>query len=157
MTEKHEPETYYANADACDHEEPDDAVDPGGWDAWYDKHPAYDDGRLCLDMPLGPGCPACSVEAGDMVLWPDCRGRDHLRPKGGAVPSPDAGHQPVTVWVGSLDCFERECDDYFDDEGEDIPGVDRCSHIREEQACSCQRQADGEYSSEPCPALTPAP
>lgn len=159
MTDRpeHQPSPFYEDADACPHTEPNDLTDPAAWDAWSDQHPTYDDGHLCLDQPAGLGCPACSAEAGDMVPWSFCRSRDHVRPKSGVVPNPGTEHQPVTVWVGSLDCFERECDEYVDDEGEDIAAVDRCSHIREEQACSCQRQADGEYGSEPCAALIPAP
>lgn len=152
MTDQHEPEPFYENADTCAHEEPDDLVDPDAWDAWSGRHPACDDGNLCLDKPVGLGCPACSAESGDMVPWSFCRSRDHVRPQGGVVPNPGAEHQPVTVWVGGLDCLERECDEYVDDDGEDIATVDRCSHIREQQACSCQRQPDGEYSSEPCTA-----
>lgn len=157
MTDSHEPEPYYANSDSCPHTEPDDAINSDAWEAWSGQHPACNDGRLCLEMPLGPGCPACSDQVGDMVLWSRCRSRDHMRPTAGVVPNPGFEHQPVTVWVGGLDCLERECDDYFDEDGEDIPGVDRCSHIREEQACSCQRQADGEYSSDPCTARIPTP
>ncbi|MFG2617770.1 hypothetical protein ACGFXC_09075 [Streptomyces sp. NPDC048507] len=156
MAEQHEPEPFYENADACPHPEPNNETDPDGWDSWCDQHPACDDGHLCLGKPVGPGCSACSTEAGEMVPWSQCRTRDHARPKDGVVPNPGIDHQPVTVWVGSLDCLERECDEYVDEDGEDIATVDRCSHIREEQACSCQRQDSGEYSTNPCPALIPS-
>ncbi|MGP3684120.1 hypothetical protein ACTVZO_05300 [Streptomyces sp. IBSNAI002] len=155
MTE-HQPEPFYENADSCPHPEPDNVLDGDAWDTWADQHPTYDDGHLCRDKPAGLGCPACSLEAGEMVPWSFCRSRDRARPKDGAVPDPDVEHQPVTVWVGGLDCLERDCEEYFDDDGEDLPGLDRCSHIRVERACSCQRQDDGEYSTAPCPALAPA-
>jgi hypothetical protein len=78
-------------------------------------------------------------------------------PEQGVVPNVSTEHQPVTVWVGTVECLERECDDYFTEDGDTDPGVERCSHLREEQACSCQRQVDGEYGSAPCPALAPTP
>ncbi|MFD3814963.1 hypothetical protein ACFWRZ_07845 [Streptomyces rubiginosohelvolus] len=142
----HEHGPYYWNADTdeCPHgpEPEDDTTD--AWEEWTDRHPVSDDGRICLDAPAGEACLDCSAEEGDMVPWSACRGRDHRRPKNGTVPNPDAEHQQVTVWVGTQECLERECDDYFTDDGDEIPGKDRCSHIREEQACSCQRGEDGE-------------
>ncbi|BBC35245.1 hypothetical protein SGFS_065390 [Streptomyces graminofaciens] len=87
-----------------------------------------------------------------MVPWEACRVREHARPKHGIVPSIDTAHEPVTVLVGTFECLDRECDEYFDDDGREDPGIERCSHIREEQVCSCQRQDNGEYSSEPCRA-----
>lgn len=159
MTEIHEPGAFYWNADSpyCKHGvEPDSETDGDAWDTWADVHPVSDDGRICLDAPAGEACLACSTEHGDMVPWSRCEGRDHIRPQRGMVPTPGVEHQQVPVWGGSLDCLERECDEYYDEDGDEIPGMDRCSHIREEYACSCQRQPDGEYSSTPCPAAVAA-
>jgi hypothetical protein len=159
MTDTHESGAYYWNADTdeCPHStEPNIKTDGEAWDLWSDRHPVSDDGRICLDAPAGEACLACSAEDGEMVPWAACRVREHARPKQGVVPNVDAEHQPVTVWVGTFECLDRECEEYFTDDGDSDPGVERCSHIREETACSCQRQNDGEYGSEPCPALVVA-
>lgn len=159
MTEIHEPQPFYWNADTdrCKHgAEPDSETDGAAWDAWSDLHPVSDDGRICLEAPAGDACPECSAECGDMVAWADCRGRDRVRPQRGMVPNPDVEHQTVPVWVGVIDCLERECDEYFTEDGDEKQGIGACSHLREETACSCQRQASGEYTFEPCPALVGA-
>lgn len=145
---QHEHGPYYWNADSphCNHgPDPDWNTDPEAHDLWAAKHPISDDGRICLDAPAGEACLECSAEEGDMVPSSACRDRDHRRPKNGTVPNPDTEHQLVPVWVGPFWCLERDCEEFFTDDGDDIPGKDRCSHIREEQACSCQRNADGEY------------
>lgn len=56
-------------------------------------------------------------------------------------------HQPITLFVGTENCFERECEEYIDEDGADDPGVERCSHIREERVCeSCStKRSDGDY------------
>lgn len=156
MTEVHESEPFYWSVDSplCPHEMPDPEANPDAHDDWEARHPRSDDGHVCLDAPAGNACAGCS-SLGDMVPWANCRERDQARPARGVVPNPDAGHQSVPVWIGPLDCFERECDDYFDEDGNELSAVDRCSHIREESACSCQRQDDGEYSLNPCPAAVP--
>ncbi|MFI5769609.1 hypothetical protein ACIA74_13815 [Streptomyces sp. NPDC051658] len=158
LTHEHGPFYWNADTDFCKHgAEPDSESDGEAWDLWSDRHPVSDDGRICLDAPAGEACLDCSADDGEMVTWRDCRVREHARPKRGVVPNPDADHQQVTVWVGTVECLERECEQYFTEDGDLDPGVEGCSHIREEQACSCQRQADGEYSSEPCPALVATP
>jgi hypothetical protein len=56
-------------------------------------------------------------------------------------------HTPITLLVGSEECFDRECEDYFTEDGEPDPGVERCSHIAEQtvcEQCSTERP-DGEY------------
>lgn len=156
MTE-HKPEPWFYNADTseCPHgPQPDDDMSDER-DAWMDRHQSSDDGMICLDAPLGDACGECSAEHGEFVPWAQCDEREHRRPQHGITPTPDEEHQAVPVWVGLAECLERECDEYFDDDGDEIPGKERCSHIREEQACSCQRQLDGEYSDTPCP-LVPA-
>lgn len=160
MPDTHEPGSYFWNADTdrCPHgTEPNVKTDGEAWDLWTDRHPVSDDGRICLDAPAGEACLDCSAEEGDMVPWPDCRVREHGRPKDGVVPNVDVAHQPVTVWVGILECLDRECEEYFTEDGDVDPGVERCSHVREEVVCSCQRQGDGEYGASPCPALVAAP
>ena len=57
-------------------------------------------------------------------------------------------HRPIVLLTGSEDCLDRECEDYFTEDGEPDPGVERCSHIREETvcaACSGTPDADGNY------------
>lgn len=160
MTDQHEPGAFYweAGSDQCPHgAEPDIETEGEAWDLWNDRHVSSDDGPVCLDAPAGDACLACSAEDGDMVPWNLCRVREHARPKQGVVPSMDATHEPVTVLVGTFECLDRECDDYFGDDGNVDPGVERCSHIHEEQACSCQRGPDGEYGRTPCSAAVPAP
>lgn len=155
----HKPEPWYweAGADDCPHTpEPDVDADGEAWDAWRERHPSSDNSPICLDAPAGDACGTCSEDDGEMVPWSACRAREHTRPKGGITPNPDTEHQPVIVLVGIRDCLDRECDEYFTEGGDEDPGVERCSHIREEQACSCQRGPDGEYGNEPC-ALVPAP
>ncbi|MCX4450638.1 hypothetical protein [Streptomyces sp. NBC_01789] len=144
----HEHGTYYweAGATECPHgPRPDPDTDGDAYDVWSDQHPTSDDVRICLNAPIGEACLDCSAEDGEYVPWAACRTREHALPTHGMVPNPDADHQQVTVWVGTLECLERECEQYFTDDGDHDPGVERCSHIREELACSCQRNQDGEY------------
>lgn len=151
----HQPEQWYFDADTknCPHDpEPDDDMSDE-WAEWMDRHQSYDDGMLCLDAPAGEACAECSTDHGEMVPWALCKEREHRRPQNGITPTPDEEHQPVPVWVGLSDCLNRECDDYFDDDGNEIPSRDHCSHMREEQACSCQREPGGEYSDAPCPLV----
>ena len=155
---EHRPEPWYWAADTeyCPHEpEPERYTD--AWDQWMTLgHQPYDDGVICLDAPAGIACQACSAEHGDVVPWERCEGRDHARPIRGTVPNPEAEHQPVQVWVGGIDCLERECDEYFTDDGDDDPTVDTCSHLREATSCSCRRLPGGDYDLEPCPLATAA-
>jgi hypothetical protein len=159
MTDTHEPGAFYWNADSphCKHgAEPDSETDGEAWDDWSEVHPVSDDGRICLEAPAGEACLDCSAEHGDMVPWSRCEGRDHIRPQHGIVTVPGVKHQQVPVWIGGTDCLERECDEYFTEDGDEIPGLEHCSHIRPDTACSCQEQPDGDYSDEPCPLSVPA-
>lgn len=57
-------------------------------------------------------------------------------------------HRPIVLLTGSEECLDRECEDYFTEDGEPDPGVERCSHIREQEvceACSGQPNQDGYY------------
>lgn len=68
----------------------------------------------------------------------------------------ETAHRPLALWVGSGECLERDCDDYADEDGEPDPGVERCSHIRDELVCGgCSIAGDdGEYETTvpwPCP------
>ena len=153
MNYEHEPEKFYwaAGSDECPHgTEPDWRTDGEAHDTWMNRHISSDDFLICLDAPMGMGCSACSAENGEMVDWAFCRVCDHARPKSGIVPSPGEEHQQVSVWVGPLDCFDRECDEYFDEEGNERPGIEFCSHIKGDVSCSCRRQEDGEYAAGPC-------
>jgi hypothetical protein len=159
MTDLHEPENWYweAEGDDCPHgPRPDGDVDDATWDAWWERHRSSDNGTICLDAPAGEACGSCSADHGEMVPWTQCAERTHRRPQQGITPAPDADHEQVPVWSGTAECLERECDEYFNDDGDEIPGLTHCTHVREEFACSCQRLPDGEYSTEPCPLNVPA-
>lgn len=57
-----------------------------------------------------------------------------------------AAHEPITLIVGTLECLDRECDEYFTADGDDDPGVERCSHIREETVCAeCSTERSEEF------------
>lgn len=45
-------------------------------------------------------------------------------------------HRPITLLVGAEDCLDRDCEEYFTEDGESDPAVERCSHIREETVCA---------------------
>lgn len=156
MTDQHQHGAFYwgAGGEHCPHgTEPD--RDSAAWDTWAERHTGSpQDVFICLDAPAGEACLECSDEHGDMVPWALCRVREHARPKHGVTPTPDMTHEPVTVWIGTYECLDRECEEYVTEDGDDDPGVERCSHIREELACSCQREGDGEYGSVPCLAAT---
>lgn len=160
-TEQHEAGAFYweAGSDECPHgPEPDYDTQPEAWDTWYERHTGSpQDVRICLDAPAGNACLQCTDDDGEMVPWEACRVREHARPKRGVVPSPGADHQPVTVLVGTLECLDRECDEYFGDDGDEIPGMEACSHIREEESCACRRKDNGEYADGPCSALSVSP
>lgn len=71
-----------------------------------------------------------------------------------------ATHHPMILIVGTVDCLERECEEYVTEDGENDPGVERCSHLREETVCAaCSGpENDGLYEHTvpwPCP-LAPA-
>ncbi|MER6605939.1 hypothetical protein ABT282_08485 [Streptomyces sp. NPDC000927] len=92
---KHERGPFYWSADSeyCKHgTEPDWNANGDTWDLWSDRHPASDDGRICLDAFAGEACLTCSSEEVDMIPWDDCRIRVRIRPKGGMVPNPDTDH-----------------------------------------------------------------
>jgi hypothetical protein len=130
----HEPQQFYwdAETERCPHKPiPERHTD--AWDEWMALgHQRYDDGVLCLSAPALTGCPACTADQGDMVSWSACRNRDHAR----ALPLPaKPQHRPVTVDVADLECLERECDEYFTDDGDEIPGKESCSHFREMEIC----------------------
>lgn len=141
---------FYENSDhpLCTHAEP--ADDDEAWDEWSERHPSCDDGRICLDVPVGFACEECSEDDGDMVPWNRCRDRVYTTALRGIVPDPYGGeHQQIPVLVGSLECLvDRECDDYFDENGNSL-SIDRCSHIRDGFACSCTRKPPhGEYEGD---------
>lgn len=154
MKSDHTPEPWYweAGSEYCPHgpEPEDDTTD--AWDVWHERHTgSSQDVVICLDAPMGQHCPECSADHNAPVLWSACEGRDHARPAYGTVPNPDAEHQPVQVWVGVLECLDRECDEYFTDGGDEKTSMEVCSHVRTETSCSCRRLPGGDYDVEPCP------
>lgn len=133
-TTTHTPEPWFweADSDHCPHgpEPEDDTSDE--WDTWQDCHQwAPQDVRICRDAPAGDACGECSAEHGEMVPWADCA----ARPRRQATPEPPAVHQPVTVDVAGLECAERECEEFFTDDGDEIPGKDTCSHYWRMEIC----------------------
>ena len=44
---------------------------------------------------------------------------------------PSTAECVLSEYEGPEACFERDCEEYVDDEGNDRPEVERCSHIRE--------------------------
>ncbi|WP_309049057.1 hypothetical protein [Streptomyces sp.] len=130
----HEPTPFYWDADTehCPHKPiPERYTD--AWDEWMTLgHQTYDDGVLCLSAPAGTCCPACSAEHGDMVAWSFCDNRQHAR---AFQPAKPRQHQPVTVDVAGLECLERECEEYFTDDGDEIPGKEACSHVKQLVVC----------------------
>lgn len=150
----HQPESWFheIGSDNCPHgAEPDD--DTPEWDAWYDltsvRHTGSDqDVRICLDAPVGEACGVCSENDGEFVPLEACRLRDRARRNDIPAAEQPVQHRPVTVHVGTADCLEGECEEYFTEDGEEIPGKENCSHLRGEQICEACSEApldDGEY------------
>jgi len=124
-------------SDDCPHgPEPDDENSPE-FEAWEEATSARHTGspqdvRICLDAPAGDACGACSDDVGEMVPWSACRARDHARTFQIAS---QPQHQPVTADVAAMECWERECDDFFTDDGDEIPDKDTCTHMRQMEIC----------------------
>lgn len=76
------------------------------------------------------------------------------------VPVPD--HQPMTLESGPGDCIDRECEEYYGEDGEPYPGVTSCSHLTDVVVCGgCTPEPtdDGLYLVTvpwPCPAAVAA-
>lgn len=149
-TDLHKPEPWYweAGSSKCPHgPQPDEENwDSAEYDAWWDHHRTGPDVVICLDAPAGDVCEECSNDHGEAVPWSACYSRAHAKPKPGTTPTPNA-HAPVEVWVGTTECLEGNCVDLYDDEGDPIPGRDRCPHIGVELICGgCSTlDADGFY------------
>ncbi len=60
-------------------------------------------------------------------------------------------HRPLILLVGGQDCLDRDCEEYLTPDGDDDPGVERCSHIHEETVCAACSEppmgADGIYET----------
>jgi hypothetical protein len=139
----HEAAQFYWDAETehCPHK-PIPERDTDAWDQWMCNHQPYDDGILCRDAPAGTACPACSAELGDMIPWSRCRNRKHTKARQ-LLAEPQ--HRPVTVTGGDLECLERECEDFFTDDGDEIPGKTECSHLYEMQICeACSEPPDAD-------------
>lgn len=155
-----EPWFWEAGADECPHgPEPEDDT-TAAWDEWHDRHQwAPQDVRICLDAPAGNACTECSEDANEFVPWSACR----LRPRANRPDTSDAErptvHRPVSVLVGTEECLERECEEYFTDEGDEIAGKESCSHLTEQEICeTCSPAGDlvPVVLWSDCPATTPA-
>ncbi|MGW8679588.1 hypothetical protein ACWGNN_00715 [Streptomyces sp. NPDC055817] len=151
MTDRHEPTNWFweAGSDSCPHR-PRPANDSPDWDAWFERHTGSpQDVFICLDAPAGEACEPCSDESGDMVPWSRCRNRKHVR---AYQPTEPRQHRPVTVDVASLECLGRECEEFFTEGGDEIPGKTSCSHVREMEICeACSEPPPGD--ADPYPAV----
>jgi len=153
ITDEHSPEPWFqeAGSDQCPHgPEPDYDTQPEAWDDWQERHTGSpQDVRICLDAPLGDACDTCSEESGEFVPWAGCT----VRPRTAAVEqsaAPAPQHRPVTVSVGVLECLERECDEYFTDDGDEIPGKETCSLIHDKEICeACSEPPAGDADEYP--------
>ena len=137
MTSTHESGTYYweVGAAECPHA-PEPNIDTNGeaWDLWSEQHPVSDDVRICLSAPAGTACLTCSAEDGEMVAWDNCHERAHT--KGHGTSEQRARHERITVDAAALECLERECEEFYDDNGEEIPGKETCSHFISMDICA---------------------
>jgi hypothetical protein len=137
-TTDHQPEPWFheIGSDDCPHgAEPDDENTPE-WEAWEEQTSARHTGspqdvRICLDAPAGQACGVCSENDGEFVPWSSCRVRNRARRE----EKPAVEHRPLTVTGGSLECLERECEDFFTEDGDEIPGMEACSHLSEMEIC----------------------
>ncbi|MEU7416735.1 hypothetical protein [Streptomyces antibioticus] len=162
-TDGHRPEPWFWECEPSEcpnGPEPDDTTDE--WDAWSNRHVwSPQDARVCLDTPAGDACAECSEDHGEFVPWSACR----IRPRRKDKPMPERpAHQPETVQVGGLACVERECDDYVTDDGNEVPNLDTCTHLREMEICPACTAANGRPEDLPsvvawtdCPHNTTAP
>lgn len=151
----HRPVPLYALAAiGCPHgPEPEQTTD--AWDHWMTLgHQMTADGPICLSLPVGEqGCETCTDEHCTTVPWADCPERGRIRPRRDFVLAAGVEHQPIPGWIGTSECFDRECDDYFDQDDNERPDrfdVDACSHMRPAMTCSCRRVTEDEYDTEPC-------
>lgn len=142
-TTYHKPEPWFweCEPDECPNgPEPDDTTD--AWDEWSDRHQWSPQGaRVCLDTPAGDACAECSEDDGEFVPWSACRIRPRRKDK--PMPGQTAAHQPETVLGGGLECVERECEDFFTEDGDEIPGKETCSHMTELEICTGCTAANG--------------
>ncbi|MGW0579935.1 hypothetical protein ACWD25_29105 [Streptomyces sp. NPDC002920] len=146
-TADHQPEPWHweAGSDYCPHgPEPD--RDGPDWDDWNQRHTGSpQDVYVCLDAPAGDARAECSAENGEFVPWTSCAARPRRKDK--PMPDQPTTHQPETVTGGGLECLERECEDFFTDDGDEIPGKDTCSHLTEMEICTgCSGPATGDFA-----------
>lgn len=86
---------------------------------------------------------------------------DTTRPvEGTTAPAPE--HHPLTLETGPVDCIDRECDEYFNEDGVEELHVASCSHLTDVIVCGkCSKleRHDGFYEATvpwPCPAVAVA-
>ncbi|MFD7860953.1 hypothetical protein [Streptomyces sp. NPDC059783] len=148
MSTDHTPENWFheAGGDHCPHgAEPADR-NSEVWDLWAEHHTGSpQDVYICLEAPAGQCCGACSEEFGEAVSWEACR----ERPRTASHSTGErTEHERITVQVAGLECLERECEEFFTDDGDEITGKETCSHFSEMDICSgCSEQptASGEF------------
>ena len=83
-----------------------------------------------------------------MVPWAVCENREHAH---AWQPTEPRQHRPVTVDVAGLECLERECEEYFTEDGDEIPGKTTCSHVRQMEIC--EGCSDAPLKGDECPAV----
>jgi hypothetical protein len=144
----HEPEQWYweAGSEECPHgPRPGDAATDEEYEAWSARHQHGDNGWICLDAPSSLVCGACSDNEGDAVDWTVCRARPHAQERPGA-PKPTGTHEPVIVFVGLYDHLDRDCDELYTDDGDEITDKAHCSHVTEQVICGgCSTRDNAGY------------
>jgi len=143
--DEHHPEPWFweAGADECPHG-PEPERDTDAWDQWIDHHQGSPQGvYVCPDAPAGDMCAACSEDHGAAVAWSVCTARPRAARTTDTPAEPSAEHRPETVPGGSLECVERECDEFFTDDGDEIEGKTTCSHMTEMEICVGCTAANG--------------
>jgi hypothetical protein len=59
-------------------------------------------------------------------------------------------HRPVTVEVAGQECWEHECEEFYTDDGDEIPGKETCSHFHEMEICeACSEPSKADADSFP--------
>jgi hypothetical protein len=147
--QEHSPTQWFweADSDNCPHgpEPEDDTAE--AWDIWQERHTGSpQDVFICLDAPAGEACEECSGDANEFVSWSACAARPRVRKTSESL----SQHRAVTVPVGRLECLGRECDDFFTDDGDEIPGKTECSHLHEMEICeACSEPPPGDADEFP--------
>ena len=75
--------------------------------------------------------------------------------------APVLEHRPLVLETGPYECIERECEEYYGEDGIEDLSVKSCSHLTDVTVCAgcTPERNDGEYENTvpwPCPAAVAA-